>query len=880
MVEGFGQVGSGQPADNREEELGHVSSKPGRKRGQLRGEYAEVRKLAGVLRDIADSHGLTLRDLETRMPYARTAISEHLSGEHRPDWKFVSLFLQACSGSDRQAGAVLERRVRPLWEAAASGRARRLAPAPADRLPADVGAWVTAMRETAAAQQVVARLQLSVSRNMSTVQGLALMLEKLTSAAQTLAGERDALRRELLKNSDTAAELLRTRALLEDTQRRLETAEQLHAQTSRRLDEALRQREEADGLKEIAIRQARATRRRLAQIEQHAIAFADQVRAEVEPDAGDGTLMDGMDQQLAAEILSRVDDTLDAEASALDQLHGELTPASADNEPLSGGQPRRLRPRDRAGAMPRAVDESDTPGAGQRVSPGNEAHAAPGTRRGSGVRVVNTYLAGSGATDRRTERGAAPEVPGMSMDPASLPVAELRKAMAAGRLTSAALTRYYLNRIEELNPALHAIISVSPDALAEAAASDRAWSSGQPRGPLEGIPVLLKDSIQAAGMPATAGSPALASAQMADAFIVSRLRAAGAVILAKANMSEWQNFRSTHSTSGWSTLGGQGANPYALDRSPSGSSSGSAAGVSAGLAPLAVGTETDGSIVSPSSACGVVGIKPTLGLVSRAGIVPVSPVQDTAGPIAASVADAAALLSVLAAADSQDPATDIPPGTFERAHGTTDYTQFLDPDAIEGARIGIWRASSIRADPSTRAILDMAAAQLRAMGAQITDPVDLPDAEKITEPEFDALYCEFKYGINAYLSQVAANGKSSRHTPGSLTELIEFNRRNAGTVLAKFGQEVFEAANATSGDLTDPGYIELRSAATRLAVTALQTPVQEHNLNAVISLTANPAWVIDYVLGDFSVFGTSRPAAVSGSRRRSACHSGTCTGCR
>src|SRR5499427_6147976 len=300
-----------------------------------------------------------------------------------------------------------------------------------------------------------------------------------------------------------------------------------------------------------------------------------------------------------------------------------------------------------------------------------------------------------------------PELLGASIDPASSSVSELTQAMAEGRLSAAALTRHYLDRIVELNPALHAVIAVSPGAAAEAAASDQAWASGTPRGPLEGIPVLVKDNVQVAGMPTTAGSPALRPARPPDAFIVSRLRAAGAVILAKANLSEWANFRSTHSSSGWSTLGGQTANPYALDRSPSGSSSGSAAGVSAGLAPLAVGTETDGSIVSPSSACGVVGIKPTAGLVSRTGIVPVSPVQDTAGPMAATVADAAELLSVLAAADPGDPAvSDTPDHRPERTRGATDYAQFLDAGAIEGARIGIWRAASARADAATVALLD------------------------------------------------------------------------------------------------------------------------------------------------------------------------------
>jgi amidase len=449
------------------------------------------------------------------------------------------------------------------------------------------------------------------------------------------------------------------------------------------------------------------------------------------------------------------------------------------------------------------------------------------------------------------------EFPGATNEPASLPVSQLRQALAAGRLTATALTRRCLDRIEELNPALHAVIAVSPDALAEAAASDQALAAGEPRGPLEGIPVLVKDNVQVAGLPTTAGSPALLPARAPDAFIVSRLRAAGAIILAKANLSEWANFRSTHSSSGWSTVGGQTANPYALDRSPSGSSSGSAAGVAAGLAPLAVGTETDGSIVSPSSACGVVGIKPTAGLVSRTGIVPLSPVQDTAGPMARSVADAAALLSVLAAADPLDPAADADDQCSQRSPLPLDYTQFLDPAALEGARIGVWRAPSADADAVTAALLDLAVERLHTLGAKLTDPVDLPDVDKITQLEFGALEYEFKYGINAYLKHLTG-------VPSSLAGLIEFNERNAAQVLSRFGQEIFLAAEATSGDLADPDYLELRGAASGLALTALETPVAEHRLDAIISLTTNPAWLTDYVLGDHHVFGTSRPAAVAG----------------
>ena len=473
----------------------------------------------------------------------------------------------------------------------------------------------------------------------------------------------------------------------------------------------------------------------------------------------------------------------------------------------------------------------------------------------------------AGMPDFQSPPELSPETPGATIDSASSTVADLGRAMAEGRLTAVAVTQHYLDCIAELNPVLNAVIAVLPDALEQAAASDAARRAGRPCGPLEGIPILVKDNVQVAGAPTTAGSPALLPVQTPDAFVISRLRAAGAIILAKANLSEWANFRSTRSSSGWSTVGGQTANPYALDRNPSGSSSGSAAGVSAGLAPLAVGTETDGSIVSPSSACGVVGIKPTAGLVSRSGIVPLSSVQDTAGPMAASVSDAAILLTAMAAADPADLsvlgiADDHHP---ERsADGGIDYTAFLDPAAIEGARIGIWRAASAGADAVTAALLDLAVDQLRTLGAVVIDPVDLPGIDKVTEPEFDALNYEFKHGINVYLKYLAKFANGDEAVPGTLAELIEYNERNAALVLARFGQEIFLAAEATSGDLADPAYLELRRAANRLAVGAVEAPMVEHGLDAIFSLTANPAWLTDYILGDHNVFGTSRPGAVTG----------------
>jgi amidase len=431
-------------------------------------------------------------------------------------------------------------------------------------------------------------------------------------------------------------------------------------------------------------------------------------------------------------------------------------------------------------------------------------------------------------------------------------VANLGEALARGTITAAELTGFYLARIDRLNPALNAVITVDPAALAEAAASDARRAAGAAAGPLEGIPVLIKDNVSAAGLPATAGSPALLGAEAADAFLVSGLRAAGAVILGKANLSEWANFRSRPSSSGLSTLGGQAHNPHGSGRSPSGSSSGSAIAVAAGLAPVAVGTETDGSIVSPASACGVVGIKPTVGLVSRSGIVPISAVQDTAGPMTSTVADAAILLTAMAGRDPADPATET------AAAQATDYASFLDPAGLDGARIGVWRAGSAQAGAATMAVLESALATLRGHGAVIVDAVELASAEQMGEPEFAALTHEFKHDLNAYLS-----GLGGEH-PADLAGLIAFNDGNAARVLDHFGQELFEAAEATSGDLGDAGYLEARSAANRIARDGLDSALAAHQLDALITLTGHPAWLIDHVLGDYHSWGTSGPAAVSG----------------
>lgn len=430
-------------------------------------------------------------------------------------------------------------------------------------------------------------------------------------------------------------------------------------------------------------------------------------------------------------------------------------------------------------------------------------------------------------------------------------VARLAEAMASGRLTSAELVRHYLDRISRHNPALRAVISVSEDATEQAAAVDQARAAGAELGPLAGIPVLIKDNIAVAGSPATAGSPALLGATAEDAFLIGGLRAANAVILGKANLSEWANFRSTHSSSGWSTLGGQAVNPHGTGRNPSGSSSGSAVAVAAGLAPLAVGSETDGSIISPSHACGIVGIKPTLGLISRTGIVPISAEQDTAGPMTATVADAAALLGALAGADEADPAT------APAAEQPAGYTQFLNASALSGARIGVWREGSARAVAAASALLDSVVSLLRARGAEVVDPIELTDISEIGEPEMTAMRHEFKSDLDAYLGALGGDH------PGSLEELIAYNKRHADRVLAVFGQEIFEQAQETGGR-SDPAWRPARERARSLARSALDGAFAGNGLDAVLALSGNPAWLTDHVLGDSYSVGTSTPAAVSG----------------
>jgi amidase len=435
---------------------------------------------------------------------------------------------------------------------------------------------------------------------------------------------------------------------------------------------------------------------------------------------------------------------------------------------------------------------------------------------------------------------------GIDLDAATIP--DLQRQMDHGRLTSVRLTATYLRRIEVVDRKVNSVVAVNRNALAEAAASDVRRRIGKTLGPLDGIPVLLKDNVDTRNQPTTAGSRALTATRPAkDAHLVTQLTRGGAVILGKTNLSEWANFRSTHSTSGWSGVGGQTNNPYVLDRNPCGSSSGSGAAIAATLAQVAIGTETDGSIVCPAGANDVVGHKPTLGLVSRSGVVPISAEQDTAGPMTRHVVDSAITLSVLQGRDPADAATRQIPASQPR-----DYAALLRPDALRGARIGLWRLSG--ADADVDRVVNASVAALRAQGATVID-VDLPFQDEVNQNEFPALITEFRRDLNAYLA--ARPGR-----PDTLDELITFNR-NDPVELSKFGQELFEQS-AVAPAPTDPVYRKQRETATTLARRSIDETLAKFRLDAIMAPTNSPAWKTDYAAGDAFVLGSSTPAAVAG----------------
>ena len=460
-----------------------------------------------------------------------------------------------------------------------------------------------------------------------------------------------------------------------------------------------------------------------------------------------------------------------------------------------------------------------------------------------GLIAVLTLVPGGCAMNRPAIIGGDPSI------------AQLQDDLAKGHTTARAVTGHYIARIAAIDssgPALHAVLEVNPDATTIAAGLDSAHAE---KGPLFGVPVLLKDNIDTGDrMSTTAGSLALADSKPArDAFIVRRLRASGAIILGKTNLSEWANFRSTRSSSGWSGRGGQTKNPYALDRNPCGSSSGSGAAIAASLALAAVGSETDGSIVCPSSANGLVGIKPTIGLVSRSGIIPISSSQDTAGPMAHTVADAAALLTVLAGYDPDDPAT-LP----LRDRAPVDYTHFLDANSLKGVRIGVLRQFA-GFHEKVDAAFEQALATLRARGAVLVDPAEIPTAKKLDADEQVVLQYEFKDGINRYLATRQGAG------PRTLTELIAYNIAHASVEMPYFGQETFLQSNAR-GPLTDAAYLEARDRAKRLAgPEGIDAALAKDHLDVLIAPTLGPAWTTDLVNGDHFLGGdVSTPPAVAG----------------
>jgi amidase len=437
-------------------------------------------------------------------------------------------------------------------------------------------------------------------------------------------------------------------------------------------------------------------------------------------------------------------------------------------------------------------------------------------------------------------------------------VTDLRAGLESGEFTSASLAEKYLariNAVDRTGPRLNSVIELNTEAPAIARKLDQERRSGRVRGPLHGIPVLLKDNIDTAdGMMTTAGSLALEGHHpKRDSTVAARLRAAGAVILGKTNLSEWANFRSTRSTSGWSGRGGQTNNPYVLARNPSGSSSGSGAAVSANLCAVAVGTETDGSILSPSSCCGIVGIKPTLGLIGRSGIIPIAHSQDTAGPMARTVADAATLLGVLAGVDDRDEAT---ADADEKGH--RDYTQFLEIDGLAGSRIGVARrffGNHAEVDALAEAALDI----LRERGATIVDPADLPTHGQFGRWEWQVMLYEFKHDLDAYLANVAP--ELPVH---SLAELIGFNRREADRELSVFGQEILIMAN-DMGPLTDSAYREALTYSKRLSGTeGIDAIMNAHRLDALVAPTTGPAHFTDHVHGDRRLGGSTAPAAAAG----------------
>lgn len=448
--------------------------------------------------------------------------------------------------------------------------------------------------------------------------------------------------------------------------------------------------------------------------------------------------------------------------------------------------------------------------------------------------------------------------PGGADEVAELSVGELRQLLDSGALSTVALAQRFLAHIEGLDkrgPAINAVIELNPEVLTIAAARDAERRAGVPRGPLHGIPILIKDNVDTADrMKTSAGSFALTTSMpLRDASLVAQLRSAGAVLLGKTNLSEWANFRSTRATSGWSARGGLTKNPHVLNRNPSGSSSGTAAAIAAGFAPLGIGSETDGSIISPSSVCGIVGIKPTLGAVSRSGIVPIAASQDTAGPMARTVTDAAILLGAITASDASDGATRSAGRRVER-----DYTKFLDRSALAKARIGVPRDLA-GFHPDVDRALDEAIAAMKAAGAVVIDDLKLGPTDALNAAEQEVLLYEFKAGVEAYLT-----GRGPASPLKTLGDLMVFNEAERAREMPWFGQELFEQA-WKKGPLSEPAYRAARARCVRLSRGQGLDPLfSKHALDALLCPSNPPAWLTDLVSGDHVIGGNTTFAAVAG----------------
>ena len=442
-----------------------------------------------------------------------------------------------------------------------------------------------------------------------------------------------------------------------------------------------------------------------------------------------------------------------------------------------------------------------------------------------------------------------------------LTISDLQDGLKSGKFTARLLVEKYWSRVSDIDmrddpghPVLNSVIEMNPDALALADKLDQERKSGNVRGPLHGIPILIKDNIATDDrMMTTAGSLALVGAKVPkDSFVARKLRAAGAIILGKTNLSEWANIRSSHSTSGWSGRGGQTKNPYALDRNPCGSSSGTGAAVSANLAAAGIGTETDGSIVCPSSANGLFGIKPTVGLISRAGIIPISHSQDNAGPICRTVRDAAILLGALGGVDPDDEATSASAGKSQ-----IDYAQFCDPSGLKGARIGVAR-KYFGFNDAVDALMERSLDVLKKQGATLVDPADIDSFGKFDDTELLVMFYELKADLNGYLARLASSPVRT------LKDVIDFNERNREKEMPWFGQDLFIKAEA-KGPLTEKEYVDALAKNHQLARTeGIDALMAKHNLDAIVAPTGSPAWLTDLINGDHVAGGSSNAAAVAG----------------